>query len=137
MSVDVGTGVERNDIAVAWTISLPKSCHPFQRSMAHRRCRMRRPLVRVSPSRNYCKHSRISVTLEVSQPLSSLELARLAQTLRRWTGQAARVALCAGEELGWLEEWAETLDGARGQLVEVDFLTSMRCGCGPREGEPF
>ena len=98
---------------------------------------MRRPLVRVSPSRNYCKHSRIHVSLEVSQPLSSLELARLAQTLRRWTGQTVRVALCAGEELGWLEEWSETLEGARGQLVQIDFQTRMPGGRVPPEGEPF
>lgn len=63
---------------------------------------MRRPQVRVSPSRDYRKHSRIQVTLEVRQPLSALELARLAQTLQRWTGELVRVVLCAGEELEWV-----------------------------------
>ena len=93
---------------------------------------MRRPQVRVSPSRDYRKHSRIQVTLEVRQPLSALELARLAQTLQRWTGELVRVVLCAGEELEWLEEWADTLEGARGQVVRVDFLTCMRgVGCRP------
>jgi hypothetical protein len=98
---------------------------------------MRRPSIRVSPSPNYCKHSRISVTLEVGQPLPSTELVRLARTLRRWTGQPVRVALCAGDELGWLQEWACALEGVLEEVGQIEFQTCQRSVRDPNEGLPF
>jgi hypothetical protein len=98
---------------------------------------MSSPLLRVTPSRDDRRHSRIHMSVEVSQPLSPLELADLAQALRRWTGQTPRFALCAGEELEWLEQWSDAVHGALGHLVQVEFHTRLQGGRGPHETEPF
>jgi len=98
---------------------------------------MRRPSIRVSPSQNCCKHSRISVTMEVGQPLPSTELVRLVRTLRRWTGQPVRVALHAEDELGWLQEWASSLEEVLGEVGQVEFRTCQRSVRDPNEGLPF